>query len=64
LLRTTNQGTIAITESDDSYLHFEEQPTSTYSEMTDEGIILDYHDDQLVGVTILDAAAREPLPLN
>jgi hypothetical protein len=32
--------------------------------MTDEGFILDYRDDQLVGVTILDAAAREPVSAN
>jgi uncharacterized protein YuzE len=51
-------------DADVLYVHFEEQPTSTHSEMTDEGFILDYRDDQLVGVTILDAAAREPVSAN
>ena len=41
------------------YVHFEEQPASTRSEMTDEGILLDYRDETLVGLTILDASERE-----
>lgn len=40
------------------YLHFEEKPASTHSDMTDEGIILDYRYDTLVGLTILDALQR------
>lgn len=40
------------------YRHFTEQSTSTHSEMSDEGIILDYHEDELVGLTILDASQR------
>lgn len=51
-------------EADVLYVHFEEHPTSTHSEMTDEGIILDYREDRLVGVTILEAAARENVALN
>lgn len=51
-------------EADVLYIHFENHPTSTRSEMTDEGIILDYRDDQLVGITILEAAAREPIQLH
>jgi uncharacterized protein YuzE len=46
-------------EVDVLYVHFEEKPASTHSEMTDEGIILDYRGDQLVGLTILDASQRE-----
>jgi len=46
-------------EVDLLYVHFEEKPTSTHSEMGEEGIILDYHDDQLVGLTILDASQRQ-----
>ena len=45
-------------EADVLYVHFEEKPVSTHSEMTDEGIILDYQDDTLVGMTILDASQR------
>ncbi len=40
------------------YLHFEEKPTSTHSEMREDGIILDYRDDTLVGLTVLDASQR------
>ncbi len=46
------------TEVDVLYLHFEEQPGSTHSEMRDDGIILDYRDDHLVGLTILEASQR------
>ena len=45
-------------EADVLYLHFEEKPSSTYSEMRDDGIILDYRDDRLVGLTILEASHR------
>jgi len=40
------------------YVHFEDKPSSTHSEMTDEGVILDYQDEKLVGLTILDASQR------
>jgi uncharacterized protein YuzE len=40
------------------YLHFEEKPASTHSEMRDDGIILDYRDDLVVGLTILEASQR------
>jgi hypothetical protein len=45
-------------EVDVLYVHFEEKPDSTHSEMTDEGIILDYRNDTLVGLTILEASQR------
>jgi uncharacterized protein YuzE len=45
-------------DADVLYVHFEEKPASTHSEMTDEGIILDYRDDQLVGLTVLEASHR------
>jgi len=50
-------------EVDVLYVHFEEKPSSTHSEMTDEGIILDYQEDRLVGLTILDASQREALAM-
>ena len=46
-------------DADVMYVHFEEKPSSNHSEMTDEGVILDYRDDTLVGLTILDASHRE-----
>ena len=36
-------------EVDILYLHFEEKPASTHSEMREDGIILDYRDNTLVG---------------
>lgn len=45
-------------EADVLYVHFEAKPTSNHSEMRDDGIILDYRDDHLVGVTILGASHR------
>ena len=46
-------------EVDVLYVHFEEKPASTYSEMTNEGIIVDYQNDTLVGLTILEASQRQ-----
>ncbi len=40
------------------YLHFEEEPRSNHSEMREDGIILDYHDEDLVGLTVLEASHR------
>ena len=51
-------------EADVLYLHFEEKPVSTYSEMGENGIILDYRDKQLVGLTILEASSRTSGGLN
>lgn len=45
-------------EVDVLYLHFEEKPASTHSEMRDDGIILDYKNDTLVGLTVLEASQR------
>ena len=45
-------------DADVRYLHFEEKPSSTHSEMRDDGIILDYRDDDVVGLTILEASHR------
>lgn len=40
------------------YLHFEEKPAATHSEMREDGIILDYRDDTIVGLTVLEASQR------
>ena len=45
-------------EVDVLYLHFEDGQASTHSEMRDDGIILDYRDDTLVGLTVLEASKR------
>ena len=45
-------------EADALYVHFEKRPGSTHSEMSDDGVILDYKGRRLVGVTILDASQR------
>ena len=45
-------------EADVLYLHFEDTPSPTHSEMRDDGIILDYRGDRLVGITILEASYR------
>jgi len=45
-------------EADVLYIHFEEKPSSTHSEMRDDGIILDYRGSSLVGLTILEASHR------
>lgn len=45
-------------EADVLYIHFEARPSSTHSEMRDDGIILDYKGNHLVGLTILEASHR------
>ncbi len=45
-------------EADVLYISFDRPQNSTDSEMTDEGILLRYRNDQLVGVTVLDASTR------
>jgi len=45
-------------EADVLYIHFEEKPNSNHSEMREDGIMLDYKDNNLVGLTILEASQR------
>ncbi|MEK7399772.1 MAG: DUF2283 domain-containing protein [Candidatus Poribacteria bacterium] len=45
-------------EADVLYIHFEEKPNSNHSEMREDGIIFDYKDNHLVGLTILEASQR------
>lgn len=40
------------------YISLERPQKATDSTMTDEGILLRYREDRLVGVTILEASAR------
>lgn len=43
------------------YVHFEQTPSSNHSEMREDGIILDFHENELVGLTVLDAFQREQI---
>lgn len=45
-------------QADVLYIHFEEKPGSTHNIMREDGIILDYRGDRLVGLTILEASHR------
>ena len=45
-------------EADVLYIHFEDKPSSTHSEMRDDGVMLDYRGNRLVGLTILEASRR------
>jgi uncharacterized protein YuzE len=45
-------------DADALYVHFVEKANSTHSEMREDGVILDYKDKDLVGVTILEASQR------
>jgi len=45
-------------EADVLYLHFEEKPASNHSVMREDGVVLDYRDDHLVGLTVLEASRR------
>lgn len=45
-------------EADVLYIHFVEKPSSTHSEVREDGIILDYKDKLLVGLTVLEASNR------
>lgn len=45
-------------EADVLYLSFERPQKATDSEMLDNGVLLRYKDDQLVGMTIMEASKR------
>ena len=45
-------------EADVLYINFNRPQQSTDSEMLDNGVLLRYKDDQIVGMTILDASTR------
>jgi len=45
-------------EADVLYINFKRPQKATDSEMTKDGILLRYKDDELVGMTILDASTR------
>jgi uncharacterized protein YuzE len=45
-------------DADVLYISFQRPQKATDTQMTDDGILLRYRDDQLVGITILDASTR------
>lgn len=45
-------------EADVLYISFRHPQRATDSEMTDEGVLLRYRGDELVGITILDVSKR------
>lgn len=40
------------------YITFRRPPRATESEMLDDGILLTYSDDELVGITVFEASKR------
>lgn len=46
-------------EADVLYLNFKKPSHADDSELTDDGLILRYEKEQLVGVTVLNASQRE-----
>ena len=47
-------------DADVLYISFDRPQNATDSEMTDDGFLLRYRGEQLIGVTILDASTRPP----
>jgi len=45
-------------DADVLYISFQRPQKATNTEMTDEGILLRYRGNQLVGITVLDASTR------
>jgi uncharacterized protein YuzE len=45
-------------EADVLYISFQRPQQATDTEMTEEGILLRYRGQELVGITILDASTR------
>jgi uncharacterized protein YuzE len=50
-------------EADVLYISFKRPQKATDSEMLDDGVILRYRGDKMVGLTVLDASKREKSPL-
>ncbi len=45
-------------EADVLYISFKRPQHATNTEMTDDGLLLRYREEQLVGITVLDASKR------
>jgi len=51
-------------DADVLYVSFRHPQQATDSEMTDEGVLLRYRRDELVGITVLDVSARSAVREN
>jgi len=49
-------------EADVLHISFQRPQKATQTVMTDDGLLLRYRGDQLVGVTVLNASARANMP--
>ncbi len=45
-------------EADVLYISFRRPQRANRTEMSDDGMVLRYHDENLVGITVLDASTR------
>jgi uncharacterized protein YuzE len=45
-------------EADVLYMHFKKPNHADHSEMTDDGIIIRYESDEIIGVTVLNASKK------
>ena len=45
-------------EADVLYISFERPQKATETEMTEDGLLMRYRDEELVGITVLNASAR------
>ncbi len=57
--RASRYGVDYDREADVLYISFERPQEATDTEMTEEGLLLRYRNEELVGVTILDASTRQ-----
>ena len=56
--REINFGLTTMRKADVLYLSFQRPQKATDSEMRDDGVLLRYKRDKLVGITILEASKR------
>lgn len=47
-------------EADVLYISFKRPQKATKTELTENGLLLRYHNNELVGITVLDASTRAP----
>ncbi len=58
LLRHQNMWSSYDSESDVLYLHFKRPAHADRSEMTEDDMIIRYEQEEIVGITVLNASAR------
>jgi len=60
-VRQTGQGYLWMSydaEADVLYVNFKKPSCATYSELTDDGVIIRYEGEEIIGLTILHASQR------